>query len=80
MYDNGLNYLQNEIYDSELIMKQKYVEDYDRINTWWKTKAIRRYTTLFNDKRIKPEILFYGDVVGMTWEECKKKYISEVGR
>ena len=80
MYDNGLNYLRNEIDDSELVMKQKYVLDYDRINSWWKPKAIRRYTTLFNDKRIKPEILFYGDVVGMTWEECKDKYISEVGR
>ena len=80
MYDNGLEYLRNEIDDNELIMKQKYVEDYDRINNWWKTKAIRRYTTLFNDNRIKPESLFYGDVVGMTWEQCKDKYISEVGR
>jgi len=80
MYDNGLEYLRNEIDDSELVMKQKYVLDYDRIDTWWKIKAIRRYTTLYNDNRIKPEILFYGDVVGMTWEECKEKYISEVGR
>ena len=80
MYENGLEYLRNEIDDSDLVMKQKYVLDYDRINSWWKPKAIRRYTTLFNDNRIKPEILFYGDVVGMTWEECKEKYISEVGR
>ena len=80
MYENGLNYLRNEIDDSDLVMKQKYVLDYDRINSWWKPKAIRRYTALFNDNRIKPETLFYGDVVGMTWEECKDKYISEVGR
>ena len=26
------------------------------------------------------ELYFYGDVVDMTWEECKEKYISEVGR
>jgi hypothetical protein len=80
MYENGLDYLRNEITDKDLVMKQKYVLDYDRINSWWKPKAIRRYTTLFNDKRIKPEILFYGDVVGMTWEECKNKYLKEVGR
>jgi len=80
MYENGLNYLRNEIDDSDLVMKQKYVLDYDRINSWWKPKAIRRYTTLFNDNRIKPEILFYGDVMGMTWEECKNKYLGEVGR
>ena len=80
MYENGLNYLRNEIKDEDLVMKQKYVLDYDRINSWWKPKAIRRYTTLFNDNRIKPETLFYGDVVGMTWEECKNKYLGEVGR
>ena len=80
MYENGLNYLRNEITDKDLVMKQKYVLDYDRINSWWKPKAIRRYTTLFNDNRIKPETLFYGDVVGMTWERCKGKYLKEVGR
>ena len=80
MYENGLNYLRNEIEDKDLVMKQKYVLDYDRINSWWKPKAIRRYTTLFNDNRIKPETLFYGDVVGMTWERCKGKYLKEVGR
>ena len=80
MYENGLEYLRNEIEDKDLVMKQKYVLDYDRINSWWKPKAIRRYTTLFNDNRIKPETLFYGDVVGMTWKQCKEKYISEVGR
>ena len=80
MYDNGLEYLRNEVEDKDLVMKQKYVLDYDRINSWWKPKAIRRYTTLFNDNRIKPETLFYGDVVGMTWERCKGKYLKEVGR
>jgi len=80
MYENGLEYLRNEIEDKDLVMKQKYVLDYDRINSWWKPKAIRRYTTLFNDKRIKPETLFYGDIMGMTWEESKEKYLGEVGR
>ena len=80
MYDNGLNHLRNEIDDSDLVMKQKFVEDYDRINRWWKKKAIKRYTKLFNEKRIKPEILFYGDIIGMTWEECREKYLGEVGR
>ena len=80
MYDNGLEYLRNEIDDSELIMKKRSCLDYNFVVNWWKRKAIRRYTKLFEDKRIKPEVLFYGDVVGMTWEQCKDKYISEVGR
>jgi hypothetical protein len=29
---------------------------------------------------VKPEKLFYSDVIGMSWEECKEKYLGEVGR
>ena len=61
-------------------MKKRSCLDYKYVVDWWKRKAIKRYTKLFNDNRIKPEVLFYGDVVGMTWKECKDKYISEVGR
>ena len=80
MYENGLEYLRNEITDKDLVMKQKYVLDYDRINSWWKPKAIRRYVKLYDDNRIKPEVLFYGDIVGKTWKETKEQYIGEVGR
>ena len=47
---------------------------------WWKPKAIRRYTKLFDEGRLKPEKLFYGDIVGKTWEETKEQYLKEVGR
>ena len=30
--------------------------------------------------RIKPEQLFYWDVIGLTWEETQEKYMVEVGR
>ena len=46
----------------------------------WKPKAIRRYTKLFDEGRLKPEKLFYGDIVGKTWEETKEQYLKEVGR
>ena len=70
----------NKVVVSCFIMKQKYVEDYDRINTWWKTKAIKRYTKLHSEGRLKPEKLFYGNIVGKTWDETKKMFLSEVGR
>ena len=35
---------------------------------------------LFNEKRLKPEILYYSDILGMSWEEAKEKYLGEVGR
>ena len=80
MYDNGLEYLRNEIDDSELVMKKKFVEDYEYINKWWKKKAIKRYTKLLEQDRIKDETLFYNDMFEMTWEEAKEKYLKEVGR
>jgi len=80
MYENGLEFLRGEIDDSELVMKKKFGNDYEYIVNWWKKKAIKRYTKLFEEKRIKPEVLFYGDVVDMSWEETKEKYLGEVGR
>ena len=76
MYDNGLEYLRNEIEDNDLRMKPKFENDIDYIMNWWKPKAIRRYVKLYDDNRIKPEVLFYGDIVGKTWEETKKQYIG----
>ena len=80
MYDNGLEYLRNEIDDSELVMKKKFVEDYEYINRWWKKKAIKRYTKMLEQGRIKDETLFYNDMFNMTWEEAKEKYLTDVGR
>jgi len=80
MYDNGLEYLRNEIDDSELVMKKKFAEDYEYINRWWKKKAIKRYTKLLEQDRIKDETLFYNDMFNMTWEEAREKYLTDVGR
>ena len=80
MYENGKEFLRGEIEEKDLKMKQKYFEDSDYIMKWWKPKAIKRYTKLFDEGRLKPEKLFYGDIVGKTWEETKEMYLSEVGR
>ena len=80
IYENGKEFLRGEIEEKDLKMKQKYSEDSDYIMNWWKPKAIKRYTKLFDEGRLKPEKLFYGDIVGKTWEETKEMYLSEVGR
>ena len=79
-YENGKEYLQNKIDDSDLIMRPKFTQGSEYINKWWKRKAIKRYTKLFNENRLKPEILYYSDMLGMTWEQAQEKYLSEVGR
>jgi len=80
IYENGKEFLRSEIKEEDLIMKPKYQQDTDYINNWWKPKAIKRYTNLLEQNRIKPESLFYSNIIGMTWEEAKQQYLQEVGR
>ncbi len=47
---------------------------------WWKKKAINRYLNLSEKNRLKPEILFYNQMVGISYDEAKEKWFHEVGR
>ena len=80
MYENGNEFLRNEIIEDQLIMKDKFVDSDEYTMKWWKPKAIKRYEKLHEEGRIKPESLFYLDIIGMSWEDCKEKYLKEVGR
>ena len=80
MYENGYEFLRNEITEDQLIMKDKFVDSDEYTMKWWKPKAIKRYEKLHEEGRIKPESLFYLDIIGMSWEDCKEKYLKEVGR
>ena len=61
-------------------MRKQFVEGYDYINRWWKRKALRRYTKLHTENRLKPETLYDSDRLGMTWEQAKEKYLKDIGR
>jgi len=80
MYDNGPEFLRDEIGEDELKMKQKFVDGVDYISKWWKKKAINRYKKLHSEARIKPENLFYINGIGQDWESFKSQNLSEVGR
>ena len=80
IYENGKEFFKSNIEEKDLVMKEKYQLDYDRIISWWKPKAIRRYEKLHSENRLKPEPLFYSDIMDMSWEETKEKYLGEVGR
>ena len=80
-YENAREYLRSEIEESELVGSRKLENDVDDVMDWWKPKAIRRYTNLFEQDRIRPEHLYYRDMIQMrTWEEVQQKYMSQVGR
>ena len=80
LYQNGKEFLRSEITEDELIMKPKYEQDVEYIKNWWKPKAIKRYTKLLEENRIKPEKLYYKDIINTSWEETKEKYLGEIGR
>ena len=80
MYENGNEFLRSEIDESELVMKKKFEEGVEYITKWWKRQAIKRYTKLHEQNRLKPEHLFYIDGIGVSWYEFKQQRLSEVGR
>jgi len=80
MYENGNEFLRNEIDETKLVMKKKFEEgDVYSIN-WWKKKAKSRYQKLYDENRIKPEVLWYLPIIGATWEDAKTTFLDEVGR
>lgn len=79
-YENTKEFLQNKIEESELRMKPLFAQDMTSINQWWKPKAIERYKKLKNENNLKPEVHFYNNMIGMTYDEAKSVYFKEVGR
>lgn len=80
MYDNGNDFLCDKIKEDELVIKKKFAEGQEYINKWWKPKAIKRYSKLYDDGRLKTDHLFYIDGIGSNWEDFKKQRLTEVGR
>jgi hypothetical protein len=79
-YENTKEFLQNKIAEDQLKMKELFKKDVNGIIEWWKPKAIERYKKLKNESNLKPDILYYNKMIGMTYEEAKDKYFGEVGR
>lgn len=80
LYTNGREFLRSEIKESELILNPRLESDVDGVLEWWRPKAIKRYVKLHENGRLKPEIMYYNDLMDMTWEEARDTYLHEVGR
>ena len=80
MYENGCEYLCDKVTDDKLVMKDKFEEGDEYTIRWWKKQAIKRYSKLHDEGRLKDETLFYADAIGLTWEQMKEKFLADVGR
>ena len=61
-------------------MKKKFEDGIPYINNWWKRQAIKRYSKLHDNGKLKSEDLFYIDGIGKDWETFKADRLKEVGR
>ena len=77
-YKNTKDFLCSKIDESKLIFNPLYTES--AIIDWWKAKAIARYQTLKAENRLKSDILYYDQMIGMDYQTAKNNYFSEVGR
>lgn len=79
LYNNTNDFLCGKINDTELM--KSFDTSYEALAELWKTKyAMKRIRSLKEQNRVSTETLFYDDLIYMSWEETKTKYLSQVGR
>lgn len=80
-YDNTKEFLSHKITDeSLLVLSKKFEKDSTGMIDWWRDKALKRYSKLYDENRTKGDILYYNKMIDMTYNQAKKAYFSEVGR
>jgi len=79
-YENTREFLRGEITEDALIPLKKLERDTDSVIDWWKPKAIKRYETLHQENRLKSDMLYYTKLIGISWDEAKQLYLTDVGR
>jgi len=50
------------------------------VNIWKNKYAKKRIANIIKNNRFNPEHLFYDDIMGMSWEETREKYLPDIGR
>ena len=79
LYENTAEFLREEIPAEKL--KKRFDTSTDHLVQLWKDKyATKRINSLKESSRIKNETLFYDELIYLTWEETKEKYLKDVGR
>jgi hypothetical protein len=79
LYDNTCEFLRGEINDSSLV--KSFDTSTKALSDIWKTKYAKgRISMLKKKNNVSKETLFYDDLIYMTWEETKAKYLTQVGR
>jgi hypothetical protein len=79
LYTNTNEFLRKEITEDKLI--KAFDTSEEALTNIWKTKyAKARIRQLQKKDRVSYETLFYSDLIELSWEETKAKYLPQVGR
>ena len=79
LYSNTKEFLREEIKEDKLVRAFDNSTEY--LTDLWKNKyAKKRIASLMKQDRVSKETHFYDDIIYMTWEETKQKYLPQVGR
>ena len=79
LFDNTREFLREEI--NPLQLNRKFDNSVEALTDSWKNKyAKKRLTNLKKQDRVSKETHFYDDIIYMSWQETKDKYLNQVGR
>tara|TARA_B100000902_G_scaffold350372_1_gene359619 strand:+ start:974 stop:2305 length:1332 start_codon:yes stop_codon:yes gene_type:complete len=79
LYENTYEYLRGEVKNDGL--KKRFDSSTEALVKVWKEKhASKRIKNLLQTDRYSKESHFYDDLIYLNWEDCKGKYLNQVGR
>jgi hypothetical protein len=79
LYNNTCEFLRKEITEDQLV--KSFDTSEEALTNIWKTKYAKgRIRQLQKKNNVSYETLFYDDLIYLTWEETKAKYLPQVGR
>jgi hypothetical protein len=79
LYNNTNEFLRKEITDIDLV--KSFDTSEEALSNIWKTKYAKgRIRQLQKKNNVSYETLFYDDLIYLSWEDTKAKYLPQVGR
>jgi hypothetical protein len=79
LYNNTNEFLRKEIGETDLV--KSFDTSEETLSNIWKTKYAKgRISMLKKKNNVSYESLFYDDLIFLSWEQTKEKYLPQVGR
>ena len=79
LYDKSCEFLRKDCEETELT--KSFDTSVESLTNIWKTKHAKpRIKQLVKKGKVSTDSLFYDDLIYLTWEQAKEKYLCQVGR